>query len=222
MRSVTHARRRTATSPCVAAKPRSWRPSPRCARRLDHELVPAVVDPEVIWACTTCRWCERACPLDISYVDKLVEMRQNLVLEKAEFPEEAQPAFRGYEVNGNPWQLPAEERGAVGPDRDAVADLNREAVAAGEFPGSIRIPGPWKTSLQIGGFVRVLAISDSDAENIGEALLPAILGTRRDDDDGLPLAGEPHDGAQVFVDPTRARVFAAAVERIGEMADGGR
>jgi len=74
-------------------------------------LVPLVVDPEVIWACTTCRWCERACPLDISYVDKLVEMRRNLVLEKAEFPEEAQPAFRGYEVNGNPWQLPAEERG---------------------------------------------------------------------------------------------------------------
>ncbi len=74
-------------------------------------LVPTVVDPEVIWACTTCRWCEHACPLDISYVDKLVEMRRNLVLEKAEFPEEAQSAFRGYEVNGNPWQLPAEERG---------------------------------------------------------------------------------------------------------------
>ena len=46
-----------------------------------HELVPVVVDPEVIWACTTCRWCERACPLDISYVDRLVEMRLNLVLE---------------------------------------------------------------------------------------------------------------------------------------------
>jgi Fe-S oxidoreductase len=77
----------------------------------ETELVPAVVDPEVIWACTTCRWCERACPLDISYVDKLVELRRNLVLEKADFPEEAQAAFRGYEVNGNPWQLPAEERG---------------------------------------------------------------------------------------------------------------
>jgi Fe-S oxidoreductase len=80
-------------------------------RASETELVPVVVDPEVIWACTTCRWCERACPLDISYVDKLVEMRRNLVLEKAEFPEEAQAAFRGYEVNGNPWQLPAEERG---------------------------------------------------------------------------------------------------------------
>jgi Fe-S oxidoreductase len=75
------------------------------------EMVPDVVDPDVIWACTTCRWCERACPLDITYVDKLVEMRRNLVLEKADFPEEAQPAFRGYEVNGNPWQLPPEERG---------------------------------------------------------------------------------------------------------------
>jgi Fe-S oxidoreductase len=94
-----------------------------------HELVSAVVDPEVIWACTTCRWCERACPLDISYVDKLVEMRQNLVLEKAEFPEEAQSAFRGYEVNGNPWQLPAEERAdwAKGLDVPLVSD------AGGDF-----------------------------------------------------------------------------------------
>jgi Fe-S oxidoreductase len=74
------------------------------------ELIPEIVDPEVVWACTTCRWCERACPLDISYVDKLVDQRRNLVLERAEFPEEAQAAFRGYEVNGNPWQLPAEER----------------------------------------------------------------------------------------------------------------
>jgi len=94
-----------------------------------HELVPAVVDPDVIWACTTCRWCEQACPLDISYVDKLVELRQNLVLEKADFPEEAQAAFRGYEVNGNPWQLPAEERGnwAEGLDIPLVSE------AGGDF-----------------------------------------------------------------------------------------
>jgi len=99
----------------------------RCAS--DVALVPAIVDPEVIWACTTCRWCERACPLDITYVDKLVEMRRNLVLEKAEFPEEAQAAFRGYEVNGNPWQLPAEQRG------DWAADLGvpLAAEAGGDF-----------------------------------------------------------------------------------------
>jgi Fe-S oxidoreductase len=95
----------------------------------EHELVPVVVDPEVIWACTTCRWCERACPLDISYVDKLVEMRRNLVLEKAEFPEEAQPAFRGYEVNGNPWQLPAEQRA----DWAEGLDVPLAAEAGGDF-----------------------------------------------------------------------------------------
>jgi Fe-S oxidoreductase len=75
-----------------------------------RELAGDVVDPEVIWACTTCRWCEEACPLFISYVDKIVEVRRHLVLEKATFPEEAEPAFRGMEVNGNPWQLAAETR----------------------------------------------------------------------------------------------------------------
>jgi Fe-S oxidoreductase/nitrate reductase gamma subunit len=98
-------------------------------RASEVELVPGVVDPEVIWACTTCRWCERGCPLDITYVDKLVEMRRNLVLEKAEFPEEAQAAFRGYEVNGNPWQLPAEQRG----DWAAGLGVPLAAEAGGDF-----------------------------------------------------------------------------------------
>lgn len=75
-----------------------------------RELVGDVVDAETVWACTSCRWCEEACPLFISYVDKIVEMRRHLVLEKASFPEEAEIAFRGMEVNGNPWQLPAEQR----------------------------------------------------------------------------------------------------------------
>ncbi|HLE60892.1 MAG TPA: (Fe-S)-binding protein, partial [Thermoanaerobaculaceae bacterium] len=76
-----------------------------------RELAGDVIDPEVFWACTTCRWCEESCPLFISYVDKIVEVRRHLVLEKAEFPAEAEPAFRGMEVNGNPWQLAAEARG---------------------------------------------------------------------------------------------------------------
>lgn len=75
------------------------------------ELVGPVLHPETIWACTTCRWCEEACPLFISYTDKIIEMRRHLVLEKAEFPPEAEAAFRGMETAGNPWQLPAESRG---------------------------------------------------------------------------------------------------------------
>ncbi len=74
------------------------------------DLAGSVVNSETIWACTTCRWCEEACPLFISYTDKIIEMRRHLVLEKAEFPQEAEAAFRGMETAGNPWQLPAESR----------------------------------------------------------------------------------------------------------------
>ncbi len=102
---------------------------PDNGRPSERELIPEVVDPEVVWACTTCRQCEQACPLDISYVDRIVELRQNLVLEKADFPEEAQLALRGMEVNGNPWQLAPEQRGdwAEGLDVPLVAD------AGGDF-----------------------------------------------------------------------------------------
>jgi Fe-S oxidoreductase len=78
--------------------------------RPDRELPGDVISTDVIWDCTTCRWCEEACPLFIRYVDRIVEMRRNLVLEKTEFPEQANIAFRGMEVNGNPWQLPQEQR----------------------------------------------------------------------------------------------------------------
>ena len=75
-------------------------------------LVGGWVDEETVWACTTCRYCESACPVGITYVDKIVDMRRNLVLERSEFPKEAQTAFNGMERQGNPWNLPAADRDA--------------------------------------------------------------------------------------------------------------
>ena len=74
------------------------------------DLVSGVIKPEVLWACTTCRACEQECPVFISYVDKIVDMRQHLVQEKGEFPQDLAVAFRGLETNGNPWNLPAAQR----------------------------------------------------------------------------------------------------------------
>ena len=51
-------------------------------------MIPNVLDPDVVWACTTCRACEEQCPVMISYVDKFVQMRRNLVMIKNEFPSE--------------------------------------------------------------------------------------------------------------------------------------
>ncbi len=76
------------------------------------DLVDGVIDPEVLWACTTCRACEQECPVLITYVDKIVDMRRYLVQERAEFPTELQTAFRGLESTGNPWSFPASDRAA--------------------------------------------------------------------------------------------------------------
>jgi Fe-S oxidoreductase len=75
-------------------------------------LLPDVIHPQVIWACTTCRACEEQCPVQISYVDKIVEMRRHEVMVKNVFPKELAKPFRDMETNGNPWGLPAMVRGS--------------------------------------------------------------------------------------------------------------
>lgn len=80
------------------------------------DLIGDVIAPEVIWACTTCRACEEQCPVNISYVDKIVEMRRHEMMIKNEFPHELEVGFRGLEVNGNPWNLPAMDRGGWAED----------------------------------------------------------------------------------------------------------
>ncbi|MFO0613486.1 MAG: (Fe-S)-binding protein [Polyangiaceae bacterium] len=76
------------------------------------ELVGNVIHPDVLWACTTCRACEEQCPVMISYVDKIVEMRRNLVLIKGEIPAELTNPFGAMETNGNPWNLARSDRAA--------------------------------------------------------------------------------------------------------------
>ena len=74
------------------------------------DLVPGVVSAETVWACTTCGWCETACPLFIENVPRLIEMRRHEVLMKGVFPEEAINVFKGMETQGNPWGMSAAKR----------------------------------------------------------------------------------------------------------------
>jgi len=76
-----------------------------------RDLIGGWISEDTIWACTTCGFCTSACPVFIvPAVDKIVEMRRYLVLDKAEFPKEMQTAFRGMETNGNPWGIAAASR----------------------------------------------------------------------------------------------------------------
>ena len=71
----------------------------------DVPMVGSVIKDNVLWACTTCRWCVDACPVFIEHVPKIVDMRRWLVLTESRFPAELQPTFRNLETNGNPFQL---------------------------------------------------------------------------------------------------------------------
>ena len=70
------------------------------------------VGSDVLWACTPCRACQEICPADIEHVNKILDMRRNLVLMQGEFPgEEVMVAVNNVEVNGNPFGLAYASRG---------------------------------------------------------------------------------------------------------------
>ena len=68
-------------------------------------LVPNVIDPDVLWACTTCGACVEECPVDIEHIDAIVDMRRYQVLMESEFPSEAGLMLRNVENQGDPWGL---------------------------------------------------------------------------------------------------------------------
>jgi Fe-S oxidoreductase len=65
--------------------------------------VGGVVDPDVLWSCTTCGACVEQCPVDIEHVDHIVDMRRYQVLIESNFPSEAGAMLRNLENKGNPW-----------------------------------------------------------------------------------------------------------------------
>jgi Fe-S oxidoreductase len=73
-------------------------------------LVPDVIDPEVLWSCTSCGACVEECPVDIEHVDAIVDMRRYQVMMESSFPSEAGTMLRNIENQGNPWGLRADMR----------------------------------------------------------------------------------------------------------------
>jgi Fe-S oxidoreductase len=73
-------------------------------------LVPSVIDPDVLWSCTTCGACVEECPVDIEHVDAIVDMRRYEVLMESRFPQEANLFLRNIENQGDPWGLGGSKR----------------------------------------------------------------------------------------------------------------
>ena len=69
-----------------------------------------VIDPDVLWSCTTCGACVEQCPVDIEHIDHIVDMRRYQVLMESEFPSELGVLFKNLENKGNPWGQNAKDR----------------------------------------------------------------------------------------------------------------
>src|SRR5690349_7731113 len=69
-----------------------------------------VIDPDVLWSCTTCGACVEQCPVDIEHIDHIVDMRRYQVMMESEFPSELGVLFKKLETKGNPWGQNAKDR----------------------------------------------------------------------------------------------------------------
>jgi Fe-S oxidoreductase len=92
-----------------------------------------VIGEDTLWACTTCGYCEAACPIELEHLDKFFRMRQHQVMIAGEFPHELKKVFEAYESQGNPWGLQASQRGDWAAGLDVPVLRTAEDLAGLEF-----------------------------------------------------------------------------------------
>ena len=78
-----------------------YKPFARKPAESRPDMISEVITEDVIWACTTCRACQEACPVYIEHIDKLIDMRRSLVLEQAKIPETGESALKCIETRGH-------------------------------------------------------------------------------------------------------------------------
>lgn len=67
---------------------------------------------EELRACTTCNACVTECPVSISPLDIILELRRSLIMEESNAPQEWNSTFSNIENNFAPWKFSPDERDA--------------------------------------------------------------------------------------------------------------
>ena len=68
------------------------------------------ITPEELWACTSCNACVEECPIEISPLSIIMDMRRYLVMEQSAAPMELNTMMTNIENNGAPWQYSQMDR----------------------------------------------------------------------------------------------------------------
>ncbi len=70
----------------------------------------ALIQPDELWACTTCMACVEACPAFIDILDTIIDLRRYLALSEGALPSTAPQSLQNIQRAGNPWGLPPTDR----------------------------------------------------------------------------------------------------------------
>ena len=78
----------------------------------NKSLLHDYISVEELRACTTCNACVEACPVSISPLEIIVELRRSLIMEESNAPQEWNGMFSNIENNFAPWKFSPDERDA--------------------------------------------------------------------------------------------------------------
>jgi heterodisulfide reductase subunit C len=76
----------------------------------NKSLLNDYITPEELWACTSCNACVQECPVNISPLSIIMDMRRYLVMEKSAAPQPVNAMMANIENNGAPWQYNQQDR----------------------------------------------------------------------------------------------------------------
>lgn len=68
------------------------------------------ITPEELWACTSCNACVEECPVNISPLSIIMDMRRYLVMEQSAAPMSLNAMMTNIENNGAPWPYNQQDR----------------------------------------------------------------------------------------------------------------
>ena len=78
----------------------------------NKSLLHDYISVEELRACTTCNACVEECPVSISPLDIIMELRRSLVMEESNAPQEWNSMFSNIENNFAPWKFAPDDRDA--------------------------------------------------------------------------------------------------------------
>ena len=76
----------------------------------NKQLLGDYITPEELWACTTCAACVEACPMEISPMSIIVDMRRYIVMEQSAAPAALNKMMTQMENTSSPWGYNSSER----------------------------------------------------------------------------------------------------------------